>query len=100
MPRRTTAPTAETPVAELWNLSATTADWLNELGVFTYGQLAERDQFELWVELKVRHRQVTKLMFYALWGAVQNCHWNQIPAEVVEEFDCRAAIVALGAKNS
>ncbi len=87
MPRRDAPPTDATPVAELWNLSGTTATWLNDLGVHTYGDLSQRDLYELWGELKAAHKQVTTLMFLALWGAVHNCHWNQVPADVVAEFE-------------
>lgn len=87
MPRRTTPPTDETPVAELWNLSDLTAGWLNELGIHTHGQLAEADLYELWAELKVRHRQVSKLMFYAMWGAVHNCHWQEVPPLEKDAFE-------------
>lgn len=79
MPPRKTPPSSSTPVRELWNLSEVIASWLHELGIDTYGQLVDADLIEVWVELKGRHKQVTKLMFFALWGAVHNCHWNLIP---------------------
>lgn len=87
MPRRSTPPQPDTPVRELWNLSDLTAGWLEELGVHTYEQLQAQDLYLLWSELKARHRQVSKLMFYALWGAVHNCHWNKIPSEEIQAFD-------------
>ncbi|MCG9894762.1 MAG: TfoX/Sxy family protein [Fimbriimonadaceae bacterium] len=87
MPPRKTEPTDETPVAELWNLSDLTASWLNEVGIHTYGDLRQADLFALWAELRGRHRQVSKLMYYAMWGAVGNCHWNRIPPEEIARFD-------------
>jgi hypothetical protein len=87
MPRRTTPPTPETPLHELWNLSRTTAAWLEELGVKNYGDLCQRDLHQLWLDLKLRHSQVTKLMFYALWGAVHNQHWDRIPESEKEAFE-------------
>ncbi len=86
-PCRTSPATDDTPVAELWNLSDLTAGWLNELGVHTYGQLAEADLYALWAELKVRHRQASKLMFYAMWGAVHNCHWQEVPPSEKDAFE-------------
>lgn len=86
MPRRKDPPLPSTLVGELWNLSPITAEWLKELGIETYSQLAEADLFILWNELKARHQQVTALMFYALWGAVHNCHWNQVPESVKTTF--------------
>lgn len=87
MPRRKTPPKADTPTRELWNLSDLTAEWLAEIGIHTYGDLCEANLYVVWRELKLRHRQVTKLMFYALWGAVANCHWNQIPEAEIINFD-------------
>lgn len=89
MPARKTPPTPDTPVRELWNLSDLTGGWLEELGIETYGQLSEADLFTVWVELKSRHRQVSKLMYCAMWGAVANCHWNRIPASEIEVFESR-----------
>ena len=81
MPPRITAPDALTPVSELLNISEVTAGWLVELNIRTFGDLEKADLMEVWKELRVRHRQVTKLMYYALWGAVNNCHWNRTPDE-------------------
>jgi hypothetical protein len=95
MPRRKKAPlTRETPVAELWNISDVSAAWLREEGVSTYGDLLARDPFELWVALKFAHHQVTRLMYFALWGARNDCHWRMIPDEEVARFESRRA--ALG----
>ncbi len=79
MPARKTDPEPTTPVEELWNLSDLTAGWLRELGIATYADLCTADLYTTWAELRARHRQVSALMFYALWGAVHNCKWDQIP---------------------
>ena len=89
MPRRKEAPLPQTPIKELWNMSPTTAGWLAEIGIETYEQLASSDLFEVWSCLKKRHSQVTALMFFALWGAVNNCHWNHIPDPVRAEFETK-----------
>lgn len=87
MPRRTTPPEDDTPLDELWNLSGTTASWLIQLGISCYGDLRKQDLYWLWSELKLRHREVTKLMFYALWGAVNNCHWRGVPESEIRAFE-------------
>ena len=84
MPPRKTPPIPETTVEELWNLSDLTAGWLRELGVTTYAELEAADLCAVWQELKLRHKQVTKLMYYALWGAKHNCHWKLIPQEEID----------------
>ncbi len=81
MPRTKKSPTKDTPVNVLWNLSEITAGWLIDDGINTYGDLVKSDLIEVWLSLKKQHKQVTKLMYYALWGAVNDCHWNKIPQE-------------------
>lgn len=61
---------------ELWNLSDLTAECLRELGITSYAEFEAADLCAVWQELKPRHKQVTKLMYYALWGAKHNCHWQ------------------------
>jgi DNA transformation protein and related proteins len=85
MPSRKTPPEANTPVRELWNLSDLTAQWLNDLDILTFEDLFSADLLEVFFTLKSRHKQVTKLMYYALWGATNNCHWNNIPDEEKEK---------------
>lgn len=87
MPGRTMPPTDQTPVEELFNLSNLTGEWLRELEITNYGELCGADLHAVWFELKTRHNQVSKLMFYALWGAINNVHWKQTPPEVIQNFD-------------
>jgi DNA transformation protein len=63
------------------NLSDLTGGWLRDEGVATYGELCEADLVQLFHALKATHKQVSRLMYYALVGAVLNIHWNQIPEE-------------------
>ena len=72
-------PDRHTPVESLFNLSDKTAGWLRKEGVETYGDLVDSDLVVLWLRLKSQYGQVTRLMYYALWGAVNDCHWKEIP---------------------
>ena len=47
MPPRKRPPSFDTPVAELWNLSATTVGWLETEGIRTHGELKQADPVEL-----------------------------------------------------
>lgn len=81
MPRRKSPPLPDTPVEELWNLSVLTGGWLRDEGICNYADLCEADLVALFHTLKANQRQVSRLMYYALVGAVLNIHWNQIPEE-------------------
>ena len=79
MPPRKKPPEADTPVDQLWNLSRVTAAWLADEGIASYADLQQTDLIGLWMNLRLKHPQVTRLMYYALWGAVNNAHWRAIP---------------------
>jgi hypothetical protein len=87
MYRRILPPPLDTPVNQLWNISDLTAGWLNELKIFNYHDLSRKNLLKLWSDLKSRHRQVSKLMYYALWGAVANTHWKNIPPSEIAKID-------------
>ena len=80
-------PTDDTPVESLYNISAKSGAWLRDEGVATYGDLVRQDLVGLWLRLKSEHRQVTRLMYYALWGAVHDCHWNRITQAEKDRID-------------
>ncbi|MGF1465184.1 MAG: TfoX/Sxy family DNA transformation protein [Sandaracinaceae bacterium] len=69
------------------------AGWLREEGIETYADLAAADRLALFLTLKAGHRQVTRLMYYALWGAVENRHWRECPEDEKTRVD--AALEAL-----
>jgi DNA transformation protein len=87
VPPRKTPSQSATPVEELWNLSALTAGWLRALGIRTRGDLERRDLIEVWLALRLEHPQVTRLMYYALWGAVNDLHWKFVPKDAKRLFD-------------
>ncbi|MEL7372778.1 MAG: TfoX/Sxy family DNA transformation protein [Myxococcota bacterium] len=66
------------------NISDKTGAWLRNEGICTHGDLVEADLIALWFALKSQHAQVTRLMYYALWGAVRGLHWNKIPLDEKE----------------
>jgi DNA transformation protein len=90
-PPRGTPAGPDTPVEELWNLSATTGAWLREVGVRTHADLERADLLDVWRQLKLSHRQVTRLMYYALWGAREDQHWQRIPDSEKERLERYAA---------
>lgn len=63
----------------LMNLSDKTAGWLRDMGIVTCADLMEQDLDMVYLALRSAHPQVTRLMYYALWGAVRGVHWNCCP---------------------
>jgi hypothetical protein len=61
--------------------------------VHTHADLKRTDLFELWRKLRLKHGQVTRLMYYALWGAREDCHWNKISLAEKARFDAQLTSV-------
>jgi DNA transformation protein and related proteins len=92
MPRNQTKKlNAKTPVEELWNISTVSAQWLRDENILTYKDLSQANLFQLWLQLKMKHSQVTRLMYFALWGAKNDCHWNLISPEEKAQFEKQLA---------
>ncbi|MEM1312177.1 MAG: TfoX/Sxy family DNA transformation protein [Patescibacteria group bacterium] len=80
-------PPPETPVDRLWNISDSLADQLNNLKIFTYEDLTSKNLIDLWSDLKAKYRGISKLTYYALWGAVTNIHWKNVPPSEIEKIE-------------
>jgi DNA transformation protein len=73
----------------LKNLGMATVNILRAIGVNTYEDLASTGAVETYCRIKARGIQVSKVMLYALEGALMNVHWNDLDpahkARLVEE---------------
>lgn len=78
---------------DLINLGAASVNILRAIGVNTYQELAEVGAVEAYCRMKLRGIHVSKVMLYALQGALLNIHWNDL------EPDLKAKLVE-GADNS
>ena len=76
-----------TPAAELLNLGSKSAQQLETIGIQNLADLQQADLLEVYTQLKMRDPSVTKVLYYALWGAVHNVHWQNVPKEVKEKIN-------------
>ncbi|MBB5205101.1 DNA transformation protein [Inhella inkyongensis] len=65
----------------LLNLGPKSRLWLAELGIHTGAQLRQRDAFVVYADLKRRQPGASLNLLYALLGAQQDCHWQQVKRE-------------------
>ena len=76
---------------ELRNLGMASVNILRAVGVNNYQDLAERGAVETYKHIKSRGIHVSKVMLYALQGALMDIHWNDLPpalkTQLVEEAD-------------
>ncbi len=66
----------------LKNLGMATVNILHAIGINTYADLREVGAVEAYKRIKARDINVSKVMLYALQGALMDVHWNDLPADL------------------
>jgi DNA transformation protein len=70
----------------LRNIGATTAKWLESIGVNSLEDIEELGVVEVYLRLKTLYpEQVSLNALWALQGAVLDIPWNQLPNELKEK---------------
>ncbi len=63
---------------ELKNLGKTSVQWLNAVGIRTPDQLRDTGAVATYCKVRDRGFKVSKVLLYALEGALTNAHWNEL----------------------
>lgn len=63
---------------ELKNLGKTSVQWLNAIGIRTPCQLKKSGSAATYCKIHGRGFKVSKVLLYALEGALTNMHWNEL----------------------
>ena len=66
---------------ELKNLGAASVNILRAIGIQSYDDLQRVGPVEAYTKIKTRGINVSKVMLYALQGALTDTHWNDLPKE-------------------
>ncbi|WP_330927029.1 TfoX/Sxy family protein [Candidatus Sororendozoicomonas aggregata] len=66
---------------ELKNLGKTSVQWLNAIGIKTLDQLRKTGSVETYCRVRDRGFKVSKVLLYALEGALNNAHWSELTKE-------------------
>lgn len=73
----------------LKNLGMASVNILNAIGVHSYDELSKMGSVQAYCKIKARGIHVSKVMLYALQGALMDVHWNdlgpELKAKLVEE---------------
>lgn len=69
------------PMKPWLNLGAKSRAWLGEIGIETPAQLQAADAFQLYARLKAKDPGVSLNLLYALIGAQEGLHWQQVKRE-------------------
>lgn len=66
----------------LKNLGMASVNILHAIGINTYEDLNNMGAVEAYMRIKNRGIQVSKVMLYALQGALMDVHWNELAPEL------------------
>ena len=70
-----------TDLIELKNLGKTSVQWLNAVGIRTLEQLHEVGSVAAYCKVRDRGFKVSKVLLYAMEGALIGKHWNDLDEE-------------------
>lgn len=73
---------AQSELLELKNLGMASVNILQAIGINTYEDLAELGPVQVYCRIKARGIHVSKVMLYALQGALMDIHWNDLPPDL------------------
>jgi len=73
---------SQSELLELKNLGMATVNILHAIGINTYSELREIGAVEAYRRIKARDINVSKVMLYALEGALLDTHWNELPPDL------------------
>lgn len=80
----------------LRNIGPKSAAWLRQVGLRTREDLAAVGPVEAWLRVKRAGFKPSSALLYALEGALQDCHWQQVPPARREQLlaDAQAGLPA------
>ncbi len=67
---------------QLKNLGAASVNILHAIGVNSYSDLSDMGPVEAYIRIKARGIHVSKVMLYALQGALLGVHWNDLEPDL------------------
>lgn len=76
---------AHSELLELKNLGMASVNILQAIGIKTYEDLAEMGSVNAYCRIKNRGIHVSKVMLYALEGALTDVHWNDLAPELKDQ---------------
>lgn len=81
----------QSELLDLKNLGMASVNILNAIGVKSYEDLSDVGAVEAYKRIKNRGINVSKVMLYALQGALMDVHWNdlapELKAQLVEDVE-------------
>ena len=83
--------TDRSELLDLKNLGTATVNILQAVGIHSREELAQAGSVETYKRIKARNIQASKMMLYALEGALLDIHWTQLKPTLKQQLVDRAA---------
>ena len=83
----------------LKNLGKTSAQWLHAVGIHSAADLKRLGAVDAYRAVKARGFRASKVLLYAIEGALLDVHWNDIPAERKEALNRQVELLSAGNKG-
>lgn len=75
----------DSELLELKNLGNTTIHWLRAIGVNNKDDLLQKGAVAAYLEIKQRGIRVSKVLLYALHGALVDLPWNELDQDTKDQ---------------
>lgn len=72
----------QSELLQLKNLGVASVNILRAIGINTHADLERLGAVETYRRIRARNINVSKVMLYALEGALMDIHWNDIPPDL------------------
>jgi DNA transformation protein len=83
----------------LKNLGKTSAQWLHAVGIHTVSDLRRQGPVNAYKAVRARGFRASKVLLYAIEGALLDMHWNDIPVERKQALNQQFEALALNQRH-
>ncbi|HEY7884366.1 MAG TPA: TfoX/Sxy family protein [Cellvibrionaceae bacterium] len=83
--------TGSSELLQLKNLGVASVNILRAIGIHTYDDLRQAGAVNAYKRIKARDINVSKVMLYALQGALMDVHWNDLPPDLKQRLVSEAS---------
>ncbi|WP_407315019.1 TfoX/Sxy family protein [Pseudomonas sp. nanlin1] len=84
---------------QLKNLGKTFVQWLHAVGIHTESDLRRLGAVDAYRAVKARGFRASKVLLYAIEGALADIHWNDVPDERKEALNKHLETISSRQKN-
>lgn len=75
----------QSELLDLKNLGNTSINWLHTIGVNNREELQNKGPVTAYLEIKGRGIRVSKVLLYALHGALNDTNWNDLDSNIKQQ---------------